>query len=80
MVNIAPYLAKEGKIVELLPRLHEKDIDYRRKILPGVRANKNPDLRIDGLYWEVEEPKYSYKNNSIDQRIRKDKDKNKQKI
>lgn len=28
-------------------------------------------MGIDGLYWEVEEPKHPYKNNSIDQRIRK---------
>lgn len=71
LIDIATHLAKEGKTVELLPRLHEKDIDYRKKVLPGVRVNKNPDLRIDGLYWEVEQPQYPYKNSSIDRRIRK---------
>lgn len=71
LISIAMMLADEGKTVELLPKLHEKDVNFRKKVLPGVRMNKNPDLRIDGLYWEVEEPKHPYGNNNINQRIRK---------
>jgi hypothetical protein len=33
--------------------------------------NKNPDLRINGVYWEVESPKWPYKRLNIDTRIRK---------
>lgn len=40
LVNIATILAQEGKTVELLPRLHEKDVNFRKKILLGTRINK----------------------------------------
>jgi hypothetical protein len=52
LIAIGTVLANEGKKIELLPKLHEKDVDFRRKVLPGARMNKNPDLRIDGEYWE----------------------------
>jgi len=71
LTAIAVVLADEGKKVELLPRLHERDIDFRRKVLPGARMNKNPDLRIDGEYWEVEAPQWPYKKINISTRIRK---------
>jgi len=70
LTAIAIVLANEGKKVELLPRLHEKDIDFRRKVLPGARMNKNPDLRINGEYWEVEAPEWPYKDTNINKRIR----------
>ena len=71
LTAIAVALADEGKKVELLPKLHEKDVDFRRKVLPGARMNKNPDLRINGEYWEVEEPDWPYKEININNRIRK---------
>jgi len=71
LIAIGIELANEGSKVELLPKLHEKDVDFRRKVLPGVRMNKNPDLRINGGYWEVESPQWPYKRLSIDRRIRK---------
>ncbi|THU38407.1 hypothetical protein FAM09_17205 [Niastella caeni] len=71
LIAIGTVLANEGKKVELLPKLHEKDVDFRRKVLPGVRMNKNPDLRINGEYWEVESPQWPYKKINIDNRIRK---------
>lgn len=71
LVAIGMVLANEGKKVELLPKLHERDIDYRNKVLPGVRQNKNPDLRIDGEYWEVESPDWPYTKKKIENRIRK---------
>lgn len=71
LISIGIVLANEGKKVELLPKLHENDVDFRRKVLPGVRMNKNPDLRINGEYWEVESPKWPYKKLSIDNRVRK---------
>src|SRR4051812_37450103 len=71
LLAIGIVLANEGQKTELLPKLHERDIDFRNKVLPGVRMNKNPDLRINGEYWEVESPQWPYKRLSIDRRIRK---------
>jgi hypothetical protein len=70
LIAIGTVLANEGKKIELLPKLHEKDVDFRRKILPGARMNKNPDLRINGEYWEVESPQWPYKYQNVDTRIR----------
>lgn len=71
-------LVKTGSIllnlfqdVRILPSLHEADIIYRRKLMPGVKNNKNPDFKIDGIYWELECPTYPYNYNKIVQRIRK---------
>jgi hypothetical protein len=71
LVSIGIVLANEGQKTELLPKLHEKDVDFRNKVLPGVRMNKNPDLRIDEEYWEVESPGWPYKDVNINNRIRK---------
>jgi hypothetical protein len=70
LVAIGIELANEGRKVELLPKLHEKDVDFRRKVMPGARMNKNPDLRINGEYWEVEAPEWPYKRVKINTRIR----------
>jgi hypothetical protein len=71
LIAIGIVLANEGKKVELLPKLHEKDVDFRRKVLPGVRMNKNPDYRINEEYWEVESPDWPYNRKKINNRIRK---------
>jgi hypothetical protein len=71
LIAIGTVLANEGKKVELLPTLHEKDVDFRRKVLPGARMNKNPDLRINGEYWEVEAPDWPYHRTKIHTRVRK---------
>jgi hypothetical protein len=71
LVTIGIVLANEGQKTEILPKLHERDVDFRSKVLPGVRMNKNPDLRIDGKYWEVESPQWPYKYLNVDTRIRK---------
>jgi hypothetical protein len=71
LIDIGIVLANEAKKIELLPKLHEKDVDFRRKLLPGARMNKNPDLRINGEYWEVEAPEWPYKKKSISNRIRR---------
>ncbi len=71
LVAIGIILANDGEKVELLPKLHQRDVDFRNKVLPGVRMNKNPDLRINGEYWEVESPEWPYKRVKINTRIRK---------
>lgn len=57
--------------IRILPSLHEADLVYRKKLMPGVKTNKNPDFRIDDFYWELENPSYPYSYKKIDQRIRK---------
>jgi hypothetical protein len=74
LIDIGIVLANEAKKIELLPKLHEKDVDFRRKVLPGVRMNNNPDLRINGEYWEVEAPEWPYNKTNINNRIRKGQD------
>lgn len=64
-------LLEHFRKIEILPSLHENDIFFRKKLLPGVRHNKNPDYRLDGVYWELECPTYPYSYKKIDQRIRK---------
>lgn len=39
--------------------------------MPGVKLNKNPDFRIDAVYWELECPKPPYNYKRIVQRIRR---------
>lgn len=74
LVAIGVVLANDGEKVELLPKLHQKDVDFRNKVLPGAKMNKNPDLRINGEYWEVESPEWPYKNTNINRRIRNGKE------
>jgi hypothetical protein len=57
--------------IEILPTLHESDFLYRQKLLTGVKQNKNPDYKIDNIYWELESPSFPYNYNKISQRIRK---------
>lgn len=42
-------LADHGFQIEMLPSLHSDAIKLRRKFLPDVFRNKNPDVRINGL-------------------------------
>lgn len=61
--------ADKGHMVEIMPVIHINDAEARKKIFPGVMGNKNPDLRIDGQYTEVERPETS-KKAAISRRIR----------
>ncbi|MEN9523113.1 MAG: Contact-dependent growth inhibition CdiA C-terminal domain [Bacteroidota bacterium] len=51
--------------------LFEKESEFRLKVLPIAKHNKNTDLRIDNNYWEVELPSFPYSFKRIDQRLRK---------
>ena len=42
-------LADHGYQIEMLPSLHSSAIGLRKKFLPDVFRNKNPDVRINGL-------------------------------
>ncbi|UDQ55011.1 minor capsid protein [Chryseobacterium indologenes] len=53
--NVAEQFLKNGsKEIELMPEINSKSLNsYRDKIFPGYDHNKNPDLRIDGTYYDV---------------------------
>lgn len=71
LVREGTILLQVFKEIKILPALHERDLAYRRKLMPGVKSNKNPDFRIDGVYRELECPSHPYNYNRIVQRIRK---------
>jgi len=50
---IANEFAKHGNIVEILPRLHFKDILYKQTF-DGAYTNKCPDLKINNKFYEYE--------------------------
>ena len=50
-------LADHGFTIELLPMLHAEEIALRKKFLPDVFCNKNPDVRINGqLIGDIKTP------------------------
>ncbi|GIJ96642.1 hypothetical protein CAPN001_12110 [Capnocytophaga stomatis] len=52
----AKEFAKQGKIAEILPELNQKGLkSYRKVVFPNYDLNKNPDLRVDGIYHDVKE-------------------------
>lgn len=67
--QIALDMADKGHVVEIMPVIHKNDVEARKAVYPGVIGNKNPDLRIDGKYVEVERPETS-KKTAISRRIR----------
>ena len=69
-LNVSNALADSGKEVEISPIIPEAEKELRNKILPGVIGNKNPDLRVNGEYYEVRRPKNSNAR-AISQNIRK---------
>ncbi|MEY4926910.1 MAG: hypothetical protein RI894_1346, partial [Bacteroidota bacterium] len=54
LLTTAEHFAAQGKKVEILPIINSKEEIARNKIMPNAKQNKNPDLRIDGVLWEVE--------------------------
>jgi hypothetical protein len=50
-------LADHGFIIEMLPLLHAEEVELRKKFLPDVFCNKNPDVRINGqLIGDIKTP------------------------
>jgi len=50
---IANEFARLGNVVEILPRLHFKDILYKQTF-DGAYTNKCPDLKINNKFYEYE--------------------------
>jgi SPP1 gp7 family putative phage head morphogenesis protein len=53
MVRISKHLANQGHKVEILPRIHFKDIAWRDQVLPDAKGTTNCDTRIDGMLVEM---------------------------
>ncbi|WP_092459090.1 CdiA C-terminal domain-containing protein [Thermoflavifilum thermophilum] len=68
--QVSTDLADGGKKVEILPEIPETEAERRSKILPNAFPRKNPDLRVNGEYFEVKRPE-NLTINAIDQNIRK---------
>jgi hypothetical protein len=52
--ELAKWIAKEGRAVELLPEIHFSETEVRSKVFPGYNnKKKNPDMRIDHKYYDA---------------------------
>lgn len=50
----ATEFAKEGRIAEMLPEINRYGFRrFREIVFPNYLLNKNPDLRINGIYYDV---------------------------
>ncbi len=67
--TIGRELADKGYRVELLP--NNTPASLHGKLFPGAKPGKHPDLRVNGEYVEIKEPRYPYGQNSIDNIIHK---------
>ncbi|WP_172917167.1 minor capsid protein [Capnocytophaga canis] len=48
--------AKQGKTAEILPVINQKELkEYRKSVFLDYDLNKNPDLRVDGVYYDIKE-------------------------
>ena len=65
VLSVAEHFAQQGKHVEILPEIHVSETEARDKVMPGAKKGKNPDLRIDGVLWEVKTPETPYTEDSI---------------
>ena len=71
LMIVSLLLFEKFKLIEILPIIHIQETTYRKKLLPNVKQNKNPDFRLDGEYWELECPKFPYRYINIDTRLHK---------
>lgn len=56
ILTSAKEFAKQGKIAEILPELNQRELkEFRKIVFPNYHLNKNPDLRIDGIYHDIKE-------------------------
>lgn len=52
----AKEFAKRGKVAEILPELNQRELkEFRKIVFPNYDLNKNPDLRVDGVYHDIKE-------------------------
>lgn len=54
IMETAKVFAKNGSYIEILPEINRKGFEkFREIVFPNFNLNKNPDLRIDGVYYDV---------------------------
>lgn len=72
LISISREFAKKGKVVQILPRLHFKDVRYTEIFsnLIGTKYEKKcPDLKIDGYFYEYENFNSPFKKSKIGRMI-----------
>jgi len=56
ILQAATEFAKQGQNAEILPILHRKEFtDFRKVVFPEYSLDKNPDLRVGKLYYDIKE-------------------------
>ena len=56
ILTAAKRFAEEGKKAEILPEINQKELkQYRTTVFPNYKLNKNPDLRVEGVYHDIKE-------------------------
>ena len=53
LLKVGTILADKGISVQILPEIHASETELRAELLPGVKGDKNPDMKVDGNYAEV---------------------------
>ena len=54
IIETAKVFAKNDSYIEILPEINRKGFEkFREIVFPNFNLNKNPDLRIDGVYYDV---------------------------
>lgn len=56
LLKVGEALADQGITSHILPVIHTSEDELRAELLPGVKEDKNPDMNIDGEYYEVKTP------------------------
>lgn len=69
--QISAELASKGNFIDIMPKIHQNEIDWRRIIYPDGIFNKNPDIRFNGILGDIKQPGVPLKRKSIIQRINK---------
>lgn len=56
ILTAAKRFAEEGKKAEILPEINQKELkQYRATVFLNYKLNKNPDLRVEGVYHDIKE-------------------------
>ncbi len=56
VLAVAKEFAKKGGNVLMPPEIHFSEKEARAKLLPGIKGNSNPDIKIGEQYFDVKTP------------------------
>jgi SPP1 gp7 family putative phage head morphogenesis protein len=68
LMAVAREKAKAGRVVHIMPMIHQNDVAMRKLMMGAAKGNANPDLMIDGVLFELKNPT-SKKTKTIAKRI-----------